>query len=186
MKTIIYIILAGSFLGCSSNEILVDHKFNETELKVLRQSVNEWYEATGSDDALVFLHEGHTFNNDVFEEDDWSMENGYATLQKISMSDPGYEYLATEVFDTDIAGAAFEGQSVVVVKESYTNYDCSIDDVWLHTIFLHEFGHFFGLMHGDGAIMVVGRAVIPCIDKESLDNFCKIHQTCLNPKANCE
>jgi hypothetical protein len=188
MNSSIYIAIASlALIGCESSDILVDHNFNETELKIIRHVVDEWYEATGSDDALVFLHEGYTFNNEIFEEDDWpGMVDGNATLQKISVNDPGYEYMTTEVFDTEIAGAAMEGRVVIAVQESYTNADGTIDGAWFHTLLLHEYGHFFGLMHGDGAIMVTGRGVLPCIDQESLDNFCKIHQTCLNPKPTCE
>lgn len=179
--------ILGSSFGCAPmyDHFDIDAKYTEEELVIIRHSLAEWHTATGSDSADISTTEGVVIGDGVFTEEDYTDDFGTATMQKVSKSEPGYQAIVEE-FNKDAAGVGREGQMVITVTDySYHNGELRAD--FFHLVVLHELGHFFSLSHGDGLLMSPKPDGVPtCIDQESLDNFCKIHVNCLNPKNTCD
>ena len=176
--------------GCYSiyHEMDIDAKYSGEEMVIIRESLNDWAAATGSQSALIYTRDNQIIGDGVFTIDDFDDDLGIATMQKVSKSDPGYQPMVDEQ-GAKPAGVGREGQLVLTVTEAFYKKG-SLDETYFHMVLLHELGHFFGLMHGDGSLMVPGPDAdgnVPpdCIDQMSVENFCNIHGDCLNPKATC-
>ena len=184
--------------GCYSiyHEMDIDAKYSGEEMVIIRESLNDWASATGSQSARISIRDHQVIGDGVFTIDDFDDDLGTATMQKVSKSDPGYPDMVAELGEKP-AGVGREGQLILTVTEAFyknkngfQDSSGTFDEHYFHMVLLHELGHFFGLMHGDGSLMVPGPdsngAVPPdCIDQNSLDNFCAIHGDCLNPKMTC-
>jgi hypothetical protein len=176
--------------GCYSiyHEMDIDAKYSSEEMVIIRESLNDWASATGSQSALIYTRDNQVIGDGIFTISDFDDDLGIATMQKVSKSDPGYADMVGELGEKP-AGVGREGQLVLTVTEAFYKKG-SLNEEFFHMVLLHELGHFFGLMHGDGSLMVPGPdangAVPPdCIDQNSVDNFCSIHGDCINPHATC-
>ena len=191
-NNILRIVLCGVILpsiGCGTNAIVhVDHKFNSLEIEVIKQSARDWYDATQSDYTDIVLDEGNYFNDDVFESDDFSKTNEQVSIQKISMSDPGYEWLidSMDISESKTLYGAANSRTIVINWEPFWKDD-EFDSHFFHKVLLHEFGHFYGLAHRNGTLMhpFVSRSQDDCIDLESAEDFCAIHDDCQDQHSTC-
>jgi hypothetical protein len=184
--------------GCYSiyHEMDIDAKYSSEEMVIIRESLNDWAAATGSQSALIYTRDNQVIGDGVFTLADFDDDLGIATMQKVSKSDPGYPDMVAELGEKP-AGVAREGQLVLTVTETFyknskgfQDPSGTFDETYFHMVLLHELGHFFGLMHGDGSLMVPGpdaNGNVPpdCIDQMSVENFCNIHGDCITPHATC-
>ncbi len=175
-------VLSLLLVGCGSTNIVVDEKFTEEELVLIRHSVEEWYEASGSDDTIIYLKEHYNFGFGQLTEGEWLRRNDYIPLYKTYTYESVYSYFTDEFNNDYVAGAAEDGGKMALVWDNYTDNGKLTD--WSHTVVLHEVGHFLSLEHGDGLVMAPGK-VMPCIDRASLESLCDMLENCNNPKSTC-
>lgn len=180
------ILIIASIVGISAcypkyNDVVIDNKYTKWELKIIDDTIKEWYMATGSESASLYTQVGH-IGDGIFDIDDYTHDFGYATIQKVSRLDPGFQELADE-FGNIPAGVGRDGQIVITVTEEFYRPDFNVTR--FHTVMLHELGHFFGLDHNEGGIMTRGTKLV-CIDQETVDYFCDDHGDCLFPYGTCD
>lgn len=188
MKNIIHVVFLGVvFSGCNGpyDHFDIDYKYTNPELEIVKLSFNEWRAATNSESADISYTDNMIIGDGVFGSEDIFRDFGAATIQKVSINDPGYQPMIDYMQRTGINGAGIEGKLIITITESFYNKDGEFKSDFFHAVILHELGHFFGLMHGNGLIMNPS-ANVPCIDREALDVFCEIHEDCINPIAMCE
>ena len=208
MKRSIYLMIGLLGVGCSSpvddcvnpvaptttlapdktsfNQMEIDTKYTEQELEIIRDSLREWVNATGSESAIIYATENVVIGDGVFTEDDQRNDFGIATMQKVSKDDPGYQSLQDQ-FGPNVAGAGKKGRLVITITEMFYDSDNSdspfmsdLKTETFHVVVLHELGHFLGLSHGDGILMRPSTKDVPdCIDQETRDSFCRIHENCV-------
>ena len=176
--------------GCYSiyHEMDIDAKYSGEEMVIIRESLNDWASATGSESARISIRDHQVIGDGVFTLADFDDDLGIATMQKVSKSDSGYADMVAELGERP-AGVGREGQLVLTVTEAFYKKG-ALDETYFHMVLLHELGHFFGLQHGDGSLMVPGpdaNGNVPpdCIDQMSVENFCNIHGDCITPHATC-
>jgi len=185
-KLMLSAVFVSCLAGCNPvyENMAIDYKYTPQELAIIHLAFNEWEKATGSEEAHISHMENMFIDDNVFNDDDFHSNFGMAVMHKVSRSDPGFSLLVDE-FDNKVAGVGREGEMIITVTESYTRSDGSLKEDWLKTILIHELGHFYGLDHGDGLLMVPAGAP-NCIDQLTVDSYCEEHGDCVNPRNSCD
>lgn len=188
-KLIPIVIAATLSVGCfvQNRKMLIDYQFSGQENKLIDKAIYEWYEGTGSRDAIIYVFHDAGFTQN-FTLRDWFRIDGIARMYKIKKSDPGYKELATGVppFDESFVGCSHENTAIVLVEDYFYNPDYILYDDYFYSVLLHEIGHFYGLNHTEHGVMRADKESPTCIDQIAINRFCNLYSTCHNQHSTCE
>jgi hypothetical protein len=188
MKSLYILALAASVISCVpfSNKMLIDQKFTEQERILIDHAINEWVEATGSIDAVIFVRHGTKFADEPGLQD-WVRADDFARMYKIKHSDPMYKTM-NELVDPGVngfAGMSRRGQAVAMVEDQFYNSRGEFFEEWFYSVILHELGHFYGVGHSEHGLMSQPDSPI-CVDLWAVNEFCMIHTSCVAPHPTCK
>jgi hypothetical protein len=172
----------------------IEDEFSSEEIDLIHEAADEWYNVTGSDDALIFFRYGYHLDHPFSKEDAIDYEDlDYPILHKVSVDDPGYLYIKERReklygSSSGFGGFASEGLIVGVVKEYYSKDNGYISRARFGPILRHEFAHFVGLMdHADMGKFSSETKPYGCIDQFTIDNFCDMWGSCKdNHQGTCK
>lgn len=184
--------ILGIAISCSAcfpinNRMLIDYKFKPLELELIDKAMDEWVDATGSPSAIIFTRKGMALTNGEFTIRDYMIIDGFARMFRITTSDPGYKSLkdVTDPPADSYLGISRRGQVIGLVADQYYTCNGKLHADCFYSVMLHELGHFYGISHSDVGVM--SQEFFPtCLDSWAINQFCAIHNDCVNPHSTCK
>lgn len=180
-------------LGCGGTTLplppaWLDADFTPEQVADIRRAAWEWEEATDSLDAHIEIAGSLTDRGMFTVPRDWDDDDDQGEafeVHRTNTRDPGYQDLRNHGSGVAFCGKTLRGDDhprVVIVTECPAALDGTAP---VRAIIMHEFGHLYGLDHAALGLMVRSGRIDPCIDGDTLEEFCSIngcgpdaHTTC--------